>query len=403
MRVCMVAYSFYESDSRIIQYAQALVRRGDAVDIIALSHDGAPRCEVIDGVCVYRVQRREINERAALGYLLRIIRFLLVSMVILTWKHLRKRYDLVHVHSVPDFLVFAALPLRLVGVPVILDIHDILPEFYASKFEAGQGSLIYKGMLLVEKCSAKLASHVIIANHLWYERLIGRSVPKSKCSAICNYPNLAIFYPRAIEKRPGRFLIMYPGSLNWHQGLDIAIRAFAQVHKAIEGAAFQIYGEGAMRPVLEKLVRDLGLEREITIENYRSTQEIAGLMAAADISVVPKRASSTFGNEAASTKVQEFMAVGVPVIVSRTKIDSYYFNDSMVRFFESENVDSLAVAIMELYSHPEERARLIERAAEHIRQNNWDVKQGEYLHIVDRLTATNRADVTRSTVPGVSN
>lgn len=399
----MVAYSFYEVDSRIIQYAQALIRRGDSVDVIALSHDGAPRFEVIDGVRVYRVQRREINERSAVGYLFRIMRFLLASMIVLTWKHLRKQYDLVHVHSVPDFLVFAAFPLRLMGVPVILDIHDILPEFYASKFESGQDSLIYRGMLLVEKGSAKLASHVIIANHLWYERLVGRSVPKSKCSAICNYPNLAIFYPRATQRKPGQFLIMYPGSLNWHQGLDIAIRAFAKVRAQIHGAKFEIYGEGAMRPTLENLVRELGLGREITIENYRSTEEIAGLMAAADLSVVPKRASSSFGNEAASTKVQEFMAVGVPVIVSRTKIDSYYFNDSMVKFFESENVDALAAAIMDLYLHPEERARLIEHAADHIRQNNWDAKQGEYLQIVDRLTKTDRTGLTQTTVSGLSN
>ena len=197
--------------------------------------------------------------------------------------------------------------------------------------------------------------------------------------------------------------MMYPGSLNWHQGVDIAIHAFAKVHADLEGAKFHVYGEGAMRPALEKLVHDLGLEREVTIENYRPTEEIAALMAAADLSVVPKRASSSFGNEAASTKVQEFMAVGVPVIVSRTKVDSYYFNDSMVKFFESDDVDALAAAILDLYRNPEERQRLIEHAFDHIRRNNWDVKQGEYLHIVDQLTTTKQAPVTESNVSEVSN
>jgi len=44
------------------------------------------------------------------------------------------RYQLIHVHSVPDFLVFAAIVPKLLGTPVVLDIHDVLPEFYASKF-----------------------------------------------------------------------------------------------------------------------------------------------------------------------------------------------------------------------------------------------------------------------------
>ncbi len=388
MRVCMIAYSFYESDSRIMQYAHSLTARGDSVDVIALSHNEAPREEIIDGVHVYRVQSREINERGALSYLFRIIRFLLVAMAVLTWKHLRSRYQLVHVHSVPDFLVAAALPLRVAGVPVILDIHDILPEFYASKFGVGQKSLIFRALVLIEKLSAAIASHVIIANHLWYQRLIKRSVSEQKCSVICNYPDPQLFYLRPKENTNGRFQIMYPGSLNWHQGIDIAVRAFAKVAGKMEGAEFVVYGEGPARPELERLIEELGLKGKMHVHDYRPTSEIAALMSNADLAVVPKRASSSFGTEAASTKIQEFMAVGVPVIVSRTKIDSLYFNDSNVRFFESENVEALAEAILELYEHPDRRQSLVEHANRHIQQNNWDVKQHEYLSIVKSLVGT---------------
>jgi len=385
MNICMVAYSFYESDSRIIQYARSLIERGDSVDVIALAHPGTSRFEIIDGVNLYRVQKREINEQSALAYLFRIVRFMFVVMCVLTWKHLRRRYDLIHVHSVPDFLVFSVLPLRLIGVPVVLDIHDILPEFYASKFNCNEHSIVFRTMLLVEKLSAGLASHVIVANRLWHERLIGRSVRPEKCSVICNYPNPELFHLRPVEKSHQSFVLMYPGSLNRHQGVDVAIRAFVEVAAKVKNAEFHIYGEGPSRPELERLVSELNLQNKVRISDYKPTAEIAGIMATADLAVVPKRASSKFGNEAASTKIQEFMAVGVPVVVSRTRIDTVSFDDSMVRFFESEDEAALAGAVVDLYLHPKKRASLVKAANQHIRKNNWSVKRGEYLMLIDSL------------------
>src|SRR5208282_729655 len=125
MNVCMITYSFYESDTRVMQYANALVKRGDTVDILSLGRPGQAKFEIINGVNVYRIQTRIVNERGRFAYLYRILRFLASSGAALTRKHLAKRYQLVHVHSVPDFLVFAAIVPRVMGTPVILDIHDV--------------------------------------------------------------------------------------------------------------------------------------------------------------------------------------------------------------------------------------------------------------------------------------
>ena len=115
MRICMLAYSFYENDSRMLQYATALVQRGDAVDVIALRREGQPDHEVLNGVNVFRIQSRTVNEYKARDHLVRILMFLLRAAVVLTRKHWRLPYQLIHVHSVPDFLVFAALVPRLPG------------------------------------------------------------------------------------------------------------------------------------------------------------------------------------------------------------------------------------------------------------------------------------------------
>jgi len=112
--------------------------------------------------------------------------------------------------------------------------------------------------------------------------------------------------------------------------------------------------------------------------------EIAHVMADADAGVVPKRAAS-FGDEAFSTKIPEFMAVGVPVIASSTTIDRYYFNDSQILFFKSEDVDDLAAKMETLINDPRLRSRLVEGGDAFVRDNNWDVKRDEYFDLIRSL------------------
>ena len=381
----MLTYSLYEYDTRVQQYVDTLQRRGDTVDVIALCQEGQSKFEIVDGVNVYRIQHRTRDEQGPLTYLLKILRFFCHSALMISRRHIANPYQLIHVHSVPDFLVFAALIPKLSGVPVILDIHDILPEFYSSKFDAPPASLAFRLLLLIERGSAGFANHVIIANHLWRERLLSRSVRAGKCTAIRNYPDPRIFVVRPKGRSDEKFLVMYPGTLNSHQGLDIAIRAFAKVKNQLPNAEFHIYGEGPMKPTLVALAAELGLNGKVSFKDLVPVEQIARLMAHADLAVVPKLASSSFGTEAASTKVFEFLALGVPVIVSRTKIDSFYFNDSTVRFFESENVDDLAQCMLELAQDQPLRLRLAKNGLEYAQRNSWDVKQQDYLRLVDSM------------------
>jgi len=113
-------------------------------------------------------------------------------------------------------------------------------------------------------------------------------------------------------------------------------------------------------------------------------------MANADVGVVPKRADS-FGNEAYSTKIMEFMAVGIPVIVSGTKVDRYYFNDSIVRFFEPGNPDALAREMMAVLRNDELRRHITAQAFSYAATHCWENRKGDYLRLVDSL-CTRTAD-----------
>jgi glycosyltransferase involved in cell wall biosynthesis len=387
VKICMLAYSFYETDARIKQYATALVERGDTVDVIALRQPGQPTHSVLNGVNVFRIQTRTINERGPLTYLFRILRFLMSSAAFIARRHLAGKYQLIHVHSVPDFLVFAASFPKLLGTPVILDIHDLLPEFYASKFHVARGSFLFRCLVLVERLSIAFANHAIVANHLWCERVAMRCGAPQKCSPIRNYPVRGLFNPNIRSRSNGKFLITYPGSLNWHQGVDVAITAFAKIKDQMPDAEFHIYGEGPAKESLIRLADSLGLSNRVIFHGLLPTEQIVQVMADTDLAVEPKRAGSQFGNEALSMKIFEFMAVGVPLVVSRTKIHQYYYTDALVKYYDNDNDEELAAKILILRRNPALRQQQVANALKYVEAHSWDAERYQYLGIVDSLVA----------------
>jgi glycosyltransferase involved in cell wall biosynthesis len=338
----------------------------------------------LNGVRIFRIQERVINERNKFTYLNRLAQFFIRSAAFLSREHMRNPYNLIHVHSVPDFEVFSAIIPKLCGAMVILDIHDLVPEFYASKFGASGRSVLANALKAVEKLSVWFSDHVIISNHIWEKVLTSRSVAAEKCTTILNYPDTSLFRRTEVPKDERKVVLLYPGTLSWHQGLDIAVKAFAQITDEVPEAEFRIYGDGPARRELSALIKNLKLEGRVLLKGLVSIEEMARIMAAADIGVVPKR-NDRFGGEAFSTKTLEFMSAGVPIILSRTKIDSYYFEDSVVRFFEPESEKDLANAMLMMIKSPQSRLRQAEMALYYVLENNWDLKKSIYLNLVDSL------------------
>ncbi len=385
-RICMVAYSFYKTDNRVNRYSEALAERGDIVDVLGLKrHAQQPDMERVGQVNVHNIQGRFAkNEKSRSGYLLPLIRFWLTASTQLVRKHFLHRYDVIHIHNIPDFLAFAAWLPKLTGTKIILDIHDMVPEFYASKFGLKPNSFGVRLLKKVERASARFSHHVIISNHLWHKTIVARSVPEKKCSVFINHVNQKIFFRRNGIHQREKPVIMFPGGLHWHQGLDIAIQAMPAVLKKLPGTEFHIYGDGNMKAELIALAQKLGLGDHVRFFDPLPLSQIAEVMSGADLGIVPKRANS-FGNEAYSTKIMEFMSLGVPMVVSETKIDRYYFDDSVVRFFESGNPEALANAILEVLQNPDLRQRLITNASAYAARNSWEVRSKDYLKLVDSL------------------
>jgi glycosyltransferase involved in cell wall biosynthesis len=179
--------------------------------------------------------------------------------------------------------------------------------------------------------------------------------------------------------------MLYPGTLAAHQGLDVAIRAFVKIKDVVPDADFHIRGVGSAMLSLQALVKKFGVEDRVLFLPTKPMWEIAQIMENADLAVVPKRKDS-FGNEAFSTKTFEFMALGVPLLVSDTAVDLYYFNDEIVTFARSGDENDLAAKMVKLIRDPAARKKQIQNADEFIRLNSWDVKKSEYLGLVDSLS-----------------
>jgi hypothetical protein len=106
----MITYSSYANDNRVKRYAETLTRRGDSVEVISLRpRVDLAREEVVSGVRVHRIQDRlGKNERSMTSFLWPLLRFLWDASRKLNELHRQQRFDLIHVHNFPDFMVFAA-------------------------------------------------------------------------------------------------------------------------------------------------------------------------------------------------------------------------------------------------------------------------------------------------------
>src|SRR5262249_23277253 len=185
-------------------------------------------------------------------------------------------------------------------------------------------------------------------------------------------------------------IMLFPGTIQWHQGLDIAIQALARVREMVPNAELHLYGNGDARVEqdLRRLSARLGLNGSVRFFGSVPLDRIPDLIANADIGVVPKRADS-FGNEACSTKIMEFMSQGVPVVASRTKIDTFYHTEQEVRFFPSGDHDAMAEAVLDVVSSPGLRESLIAHGHAYVRTYCWEQRKSAYFDLVDSLPRAN--------------
>ena len=386
-KICVVRQFYFPLDIRVRREVEALAMSGHEVDVICLARPGEPRYERNGNVTVRRLPFHHRRGGPA-RYLIEYGTFLLVSGLLAGALHLRRRYDLIQVNSVPDVLVFAALVPRRLGARVLLDLHECMPEFFASKFKTRLDHPGVRIMAWLEQASIRFAHAAITCTEQMREAFVARGAPREKIGVILNSADEAIFDPERYRPRgrePGRFVLISHGSIEERYGLDTTIRAVALLKDEIPRLRLEIYGEGSYREELQRLAKDLGVEHQVYFsDGFIPMEELLRAIAAADAGVVAMKRDA-FRDLTHCNKMFEYITMRKPAIMSRTLAVEAYFDESSFQLFTSGDEHDLARAVRELHDNPELGERLVRRAAQANEPYRWHRQREAYLGAVERL------------------
>ncbi|MBA2720608.1 MAG: glycosyltransferase family 4 protein [Chloroflexi bacterium] len=393
----MVVHAYYDEDPRVRREAESLVEAGHEVDVFALRREHDAVAGTLAGVSVRRlgVQR---HQGAGLGvYVREYLSFVVRSGWALATAHRRRRYGLVQVHSLPDFLVFAALPLRLVGVPVILDLHEAMPEFFRSRFPRASNPIVHRLLLVQERMSIAFASAVLTVNAALAERLRASGVRSDKVHVVPNSAALGRFDVAAASPRPfaadGVVRLVYAGALTPTYELDVVLDGLARIVAERRDLAIRldVYGRGDAEPHLREQVARHGLEDRVTFHGRIPIEDVPAALAAADIGLAPTR-QDDFTDVSLSTKLFEYAAMEKPVVATRLPLVEATFPAGTILTYGAGDPVALAAAVLEVVDRPAERADAVARTLAIVRAGSWERHAVVYVRLVEALIRGERPD-----------
>lgn len=366
---------------------QALLQAGYEVDVLCLRGEDEPRTSFEHGANVYRVSALNRKRAGRLRYLAEYGTFWLSAMLFLTRRQLSQHYELILVLTLPDFLVFSTALARLFGAKVIIDMRECMPEMYESSYGTDHG-LGMRAVIASEQLSLRFADMALTCTDQMRETYASRGANPEKIGVMLNvadpsrlnHPSL----PDPDSPLDAPFTIVMHGTIKERYGHRVLIEAMAILKEWLPQARLVIMGSGPDREMLEALTVDLGVQDAVEFAGFVPEEELMRQLHEADCGVVPL--ISTSETELIHTfKMFEYMALGVPVVISRTWAVDAYFDDSIMTFFEPGNPEDLARAIVDLHGDPVRRHTLAKNALDWYENHGPAQQREEFLRVVEKL------------------
>lgn len=379
--VCIIRHNYYP-DSHVRRDAEALERTGHDVHVIALRRPGQAAREVVQGVTVHRLPV-EHHRGTVLRYAWEYLSFAILACLTVARLHLRRRFRVVEVDSMPDVLVFSAIIPKLLGAKVILYIFDNMPELLQVIWKVKPSHPLVRILAWMERLSAGFADRVIVSQETARQVVIARGVPEAKVSVVLNSADEAIFHqrPRLVESRAtGAFEIVTHGAILERYGVQTLIDAVPLLVKQGLDVRVQVFGEGEYGKSLQDLARRKGVADRVIFRGFVPQDELLATLARADLGYVGMLCDLMLSN-----KLVEYVSLGIPAVVPRWPTFEHYFPDDTVTYYDAGDAKSLAAAIVAVAENPEAARIRAARATAIYQGYRWSVQQQAYVGIFEEL------------------
>jgi glycosyltransferase involved in cell wall biosynthesis len=374
--VCMIAYTNYPSDARVRREAETLVSTGEyEVSFLALRGDYTAKSYELENVKVIELNVHKYRGQNKFYHFKSYMKFLFLAFFRCNKLFFSRQLDIIHVHNMPNFLVLAGILPRLFGKKMILDIHDSTPETYFARYGRKSNQLIFKILCWEEAIFCGVANKVICVNHVQRDELVKRGIPAQKVVISMNVPDPKWFKTSNTikdKKHNDKIKLIYHGTIAKRLGIDLAIRAFAKICNAASGMEFYILGDGEGIDECEELSILFNVDDSVHFsKKMLPLESLLKILEDMDIGIIANRENPAT-ELMLPVKLLEYISLNIPVVAPRLRAIEYYFTDEMVTYFEPENVDSLAQAILNLYNDESRRKVQAEKAKVFLEQYGWE-------------------------------
>jgi glycosyltransferase involved in cell wall biosynthesis len=387
-RLAIIAHAVFPDDPRLRRQTDALIAAGHEVDLFCLRPRGDAAEERIRRLRVIRLPVDRAFSGFA-GHLAEYLAFAGVAALRLAAEHRRRGYRLVQVATLPDFLAFASAPLKLSGVPLLLDLHEDMPEFFRDRFGHPALQPLLPAVAGAAKASAWLADEIITVHEPLRALSIARGVPPDKITVVMNSADGDLFdatrHPRRPFMEDGELRLIHHSNLQRIYGLEVLIEAVARIGTELPIRA-DVYGDGPYRSSLEAAVARTGTGDRVRLNGPVAIDELPALIAAADVGIVPSL-PEPYMQYSLSTKLLEYASMGIPIVASDLRTVRAHFTDDAIRYVPGGDPEALAGALRSLAADPVGTARLGAEARRQADRYEWGAQAQRYVAIVEKLVA----------------
>ena len=276
---------------------------------------------------------------------------------------LSERYDVVHSHE--EGAAIGVLLARFIRRPHLYDMHSSLPQ-QLENFSFSRSRLLKALFAWLERAVVRRSRVIIVICPHLAETVKG-ILPSAEPILIENAPGSGDApsagsgapVRREFGLAPGTPLIVYTGTFEAYQGLDLLFQAAALVRQARPDARFLLAGGRPEQVEAARvLARRAGVEAETIFAGERPAAEIPLFLDAADILVSPR---STGTNT--PLKIYQYLRAGRPIVATRLLTHTQVLDDEVAVLTEP-TPEGLAAGMLEALENPGYAAAVGRRAQE---------------------------------------